>query len=87
MQDTTITKNQHAMILTLLGIMLVAILLLAGIYLSELWFGVTWVALGLGGWSFSYYTRRKAPGWEIIPAAILGGAAMVYYINQFIRES
>jgi len=85
-EEVGLTKNQHAAILILQGALLVVTLLLAGIYLPAFWFGVIWVVLGLGGWSFSYYIRLMAPGWEIVPAVILGPVAMLYYLDQFIRE-
>jgi len=85
-EETGLTKNQHAAMLALMGITLVAVLLLAGIYLSEFWFWVIWAVLGLGGWSHSYYSRRKTPGWAIMLAAIFGAAAMLYYLDKFIRE-
>jgi hypothetical protein len=86
MQEAMLTKKQHAVVITLEGVMLLGIVLTAGIYLPGFWFGVVWITLGLGGWSYSYYILRKAPGWEIIPAAALGGAAMIYYLDQVIKE-
>ncbi len=85
MQGQTLTKNQHVLILVLLGLALCAFLLIISVYLNEFWFGVAWVVLGLGGWSFQF-ERKKTPIWAIVPSAILGAAAMIHYLGQFISE-
>jgi hypothetical protein len=84
---TTLSRNQHVALLVLMGAMLVGILLAAGIYLSEFWFWVVWAVLGLGGWSNRYYNQRKTPGWALVPSAIFGAAAMIYYFDKLISEA
>ena len=86
MSQTTLSRNQHAVLLALMGAMLVGILLAAGIYLSEFWFWVVWAVLGLGGWSNRYYNQRKTPGWALVPSGVMGGVAFLYYFDQILSE-
>ena len=86
MQEAELTRKQHVALLVLMGLFLLAIIVLAGLFLSEFWFWTVWIVLGLGGWSFRYYIQRKTPGWAIIPSAVLGASAMLYYLDRVIAE-